>query len=135
NNSGIISSKISLDIEKNSLIIEYDQNLSEFALECSICLRNENKADVEKDFNLKQIIENFKLKVSQELNKLNRYLKKAESNYYDTYRVYIQLKNSPMSSILVNMYKNGLNFNDCDGTNDNVFDAIINYYDRTKLNF
>ncbi|CAF0959032.1 unnamed protein product [Brachionus calyciflorus] len=63
NNSGIISSKISLDKEKNSLIIEYDQNLSEFALECSICLRNENKADVENDFNLKQIIENFKLKV------------------------------------------------------------------------
>ncbi|CAF1152671.1 unnamed protein product, partial [Brachionus calyciflorus] len=73
--------------------------------------------------------------VSQELNKLNRYLKKAESNYYDTYRVYIQLKNSTMSSILVNMYKNGLNFNDCDGANDNVFDAIINYYDSTKLNF
>eukprot|EP00002_Diphylleia_rotans_P012797 TRINITY_DN2498_c0_g1_i2.p1 TRINITY_DN2498_c0_g1~~TRINITY_DN2498_c0_g1_i2.p1 ORF type:complete len:498 (+),score=112.98 TRINITY_DN2498_c0_g1_i2:52-1545(+) len=49
---------------------------------------------------IRKIIQLYQMKVTQEMNKLNRSLKKAETDNYELYKCYLQIKDNPNQDIL-----------------------------------
>ncbi len=73
---------------------------------------------------------NFK-KLAQEFNTFNRYLRKAQNHYYELYKLYLYLKNSPISQTLIHMHKNNNNELECDLKK--LLNVVVDFYYKQKI--
>lgn len=94
-------SVITLDIEKDKVKFTPD-NCTKFCEEWGKLLE---KADQGSCGQLRQILENGKIKYIQSINVLKRLLMQAESDYYALYRSYVFLQNSGNCDILLHYIK------------------------------
>lgn len=130
-NSSNESSKLTIrfDDDTKSLILS-KKEASRFSKECANTLL---ELDLKESgvFKAKQELENFKLKLAQEFNTFNRYLRKAPNNYYDLYKLYLYLKSSPISQTLIHLHKN--NNHELTGDLLKVLDIVVEFYNKQNF--
>jgi len=70
---------------------------------------------------LRSLIEDFKMKVIQDLNSVKRLFQKAENDYYSLYKLSLFLKQSGNMTVLLKLLKNDAS------ASDNVMKIIENF--------
>lgn len=119
--------KLDKSIEDKQAIVLSRNLSSQFSNECAqaiIDIYNTNK----NLFSIKQLIENYKLKLIKDLNTFNRYLRKGKSQYYDLFKAVLHLRYSKNSEILIKAYQN-CEKKEMSGVMS-VFSVVVDFYDN-----